>query len=146
MAEVNYGRIALIPKGDFAGDIQYEAGDVVSYQGSSYLAKSKPPLATLPTDSEYWQISARGSSYIYVNLTTLEYSDRLNEYEKDPDYIDPQTGSLFRDTLYNITDDYEKLERYAEGIKYVDSHQIGKENVQSAIDYIINIINNLKNK
>lgn len=59
--EVNYGRIALIPRGDFVGDVQYDVGDVVSYEGSSYLAKAKPPLATLPTDTEYWQISAQGS-------------------------------------------------------------------------------------
>lgn len=56
--EVDYGRIALIPKGDFAGDVQYDVGDVVAYNGSSYVAKSKPPIATLPTDTEYWQIAS----------------------------------------------------------------------------------------
>lgn len=58
--EINYGRIALIPKGDFAGDVQYDQGDVVAYNGSSYIAKSKPPVATLPTDTKYWQLSANG--------------------------------------------------------------------------------------
>lgn len=136
MAEVNYGRIALIPRGDFAGDRQYEVGDVVSYEGSSYVAKARPPVATLPTDTEYWQISAYGSRYIYVNLTTDEYNQRLSEYQKDPEYIDPDTGTLFSETLYNVTDDYEKLARKAEGVGYDDTYSLGALNVQAVIDII----------
>lgn len=62
--KTNYGRIAIIPRGNFKGDVQYDVGDVVSYEGSSYLAHSKPPLATLPTDTKYWQVSAQGAAAI----------------------------------------------------------------------------------
>lgn len=67
--EKNYGRVAIIPRGDFAGDVQYDVGDVVSYEGSSYLAKSKPPVATLPTDTNYWQVSANGIGAIATTET-----------------------------------------------------------------------------
>lgn len=58
MSEVNYGHIAIVPKSDFRGDVQYEVGNLVSYEGSSYVAHTRPPLATLPTDTNYWQLSA----------------------------------------------------------------------------------------
>lgn len=60
MSEVNYGRIALIPKGEYSAGTQYEPGDVVSYDGSSYLCHTQPPMGTLPTDTAYWQVSANG--------------------------------------------------------------------------------------
>ena len=142
--EVNYGRIALIPKGDFAGDVQYDVGDVVSYEGSSYIAKRKPPVATLPTDTEYWQIASQGSKYIYINLTTAEYNERLTAYLADPSYIDPDTGTLFSETLYNVTDDYESLLRKAENITYTDTFMLGATDVQGIIDIIGDKVGNLE--
>ena len=84
--EANYGRIAIIPKGDFAGDVQYEAGDVVSYQGSSYLAFSKPPLATLPTDINYWQVSAKGFDAEKAENITAEDPQELG-FENVQEFI-----------------------------------------------------------
>lgn len=55
---VNYGRIAIIPKGDYSAGTSYQSGDVVSYGGASYLCKGQPPMGTLPTDTNYWQVSA----------------------------------------------------------------------------------------
>ena len=143
--EVDYGRIALIPKGDFAGDVQYDVGDVVSYEGSSYIAKRKPPVATLPTDTEYWQISSQGSKYIYINLTAAEYNERLAAYRADPSYIDPDTGMPFSETLYNVTDDYDDLKRKAENITYTDTFMLGATDVQGIIDIIGGKVENLDN-
>lgn len=65
MAEVNYGRIALLPKGDFSETAQYTQGDVVSYNGASYICKSSAPAGTLPTDTTYFQVcSQRGESVV----------------------------------------------------------------------------------
>ena len=94
MSAVNYGRIALIPKGNFKGDVQYEQGDVVSYEGSSYIAKSKPPLATLPTDIEYWQLSARGFNAESAENVTAEDKQGLG-FSKVQEFIDLTITRLF---------------------------------------------------
>lgn len=59
---VNYGTIALIPKGDWSAETQYKMGNVVTYDGSSYVAHTRPPVGTLPTNTDYWQVSAQGAS------------------------------------------------------------------------------------
>ena len=62
MAE-EYGRVAITPRGDWSVTEQYEAGDIVTYnKGSSYLAHTTPPIGTLPTNEDYYQVSALGGS------------------------------------------------------------------------------------
>jgi hypothetical protein len=57
MPEINYGRIALIPKGDYSETTQYLQGDVVHYQNACYICKVKPDIGVLPTDESYWMVS-----------------------------------------------------------------------------------------
>lgn len=60
---INYGRIALIPKGEYSNSAQYKQGDVISYSGTggSYICRAEPPIGTLPTDGTYFQpCSLRG--------------------------------------------------------------------------------------
>lgn len=59
---VNYGTIAVIPKGEWNAGTQYKVGNVVSFDGSSYIAHTRPPVGTLPTNTDYWQVSAQGAS------------------------------------------------------------------------------------
>ena len=61
MAAVAYGHVAIVPKGIWNADIQYEVCQLVEYDGSSYVAKAQPPVGTLPTDTSYWQVSAAGT-------------------------------------------------------------------------------------
>ncbi len=105
MGAVNYGRIALIPQGNFAGDVQYEQGDVVSYEGSSYIAKSKPPVATLPTNTEYWQLSARGFDAESAENVTAEDKQRLG-FSNVQGFID-----LSIEKLFNFTIDLDEIDR-----------------------------------
>lgn len=60
MAAISYGTVAIVPKGEWNNGIQYKVGNLVSYNGSSYVARIQPPIGTLPTDTNYWQISAQG--------------------------------------------------------------------------------------
>ena len=85
--EINYGRVAIIPKGEFKGDVQYDIGDVVTYQGSSYLAFVRPPLATLPTDTNYWQLSARGFEEDSAENILADDNYQLG-FEKVQEFID----------------------------------------------------------
>lgn len=61
MAAVAYGHVAIVPKGIWNADTQYEVCQLVEYDGSSYVAKAQPPVGTLPTDTLYWQVSAAGT-------------------------------------------------------------------------------------
>lgn len=58
---VNYGQVAIVPKGVWNAKTQYKVNNLVEYDGSSYVAKVQPPVGTLPTDTSYWQVSAAGT-------------------------------------------------------------------------------------
>lgn len=58
---VNYGQVAIVPKGVWNAETQYKVNNLVEYDGSSYVAKVQPPVGTLPTDPSYWQVSAAGT-------------------------------------------------------------------------------------
>ena len=95
---INYGRIAIIPKGDFAGDVQYDVGDFVSYEGSSYTAHSRPPLATLPTDTNYWQLSAKGFSAENAENVSAEDEQNLG-FSDVQGFIDLVVSKVFNYSL-----------------------------------------------
>lgn len=60
--EVIYGTIGMLPDGEFNPDKKYELLNLVSYDGSSYVVHTDPPKGTPPTDLNYWQVSALGTS------------------------------------------------------------------------------------
>lgn len=68
MAEVSYGHIAIVPKGVWSSETQYEVGHLVEHDGSSYVVKTRPPVGTLPTDESYWQLSAKGNTVATGNI------------------------------------------------------------------------------
>ena len=61
MAEI-YGTIGIRAMGTYNANTKYELLNLVEYDGSSYVAHTDPPLGTLPTNTDYWQISASGTS------------------------------------------------------------------------------------
>lgn len=57
MANVNLGKVALTPKGNWDNTITYEKLDVVQYDGNSYIAKTGVPVGiSVTTGTEYWQL------------------------------------------------------------------------------------------
>lgn len=51
------GRVAIVPKGAFSESTQYDRLDMVAYESNAYVAKTKPPVGTLPTNTQYWALS-----------------------------------------------------------------------------------------
>ena len=49
---------SLRPRGEWSASAAYAYLDLVSYQGSSYVALKAVPAGTLPTDTSYWMLSA----------------------------------------------------------------------------------------
>lgn len=68
MAEI-YGTIGIRLMGEWKPDEQYDLLNQVSFDGSSHVVHTKPPIGTLPTDLSYWQVSAQGTSK--ATATTL---------------------------------------------------------------------------
>lgn len=58
---VEYGTIGILPLGEYNPEKQYDLLNAVSYDGSSYVVHTKPPVGTLPTSTAYWQVSAQGT-------------------------------------------------------------------------------------
>lgn len=60
--EVEYGTVAVVPLGEWDETRQYEVANLVTRDGSSFIAHLRPPVGTPPTDLNYWQVSAQGTS------------------------------------------------------------------------------------
>lgn len=48
----------LVPRGAYDSGTDYDIGDSVDYNGSSYVMYADAPANTLPTDTDYWQVLA----------------------------------------------------------------------------------------
>lgn len=59
---VEYGTIGIRPRGTWDPDTKYDLLNLVTHDGSSFVAHTDPPVGTLPTDTNYWQTSAQGTS------------------------------------------------------------------------------------
>ena len=74
----------LNPTGEYDNTITYSKMDMVTYQGSSYIA-IQSTLGNLPTNTNYWLLFAKGGIYIDYNSDleslkiiiqgTIEYDD-----------------------------------------------------------------------
>ena len=63
MAKQILGKVAYVSKGDYNNELFYEINDVVTYNGSSYVALGNT-LGNLPTNTSYWQLLAqKGDAY-----------------------------------------------------------------------------------
>lgn len=56
MASTINVKIAPLPRGEYSSSATYVKLDVVSYNGSSYMAIKAVPTGTVPTNTTYWQL------------------------------------------------------------------------------------------
>lgn len=52
------GAVGILPVGEWSSANTYNRLDIVTYQGSSYVAIDDVPVNTLPTNTTYWQLMA----------------------------------------------------------------------------------------
>lgn len=70
MAKQNLGRVSIVFKGEYNVNTQYEQLDVVSYNGSSYIAL-KLTKGNAPTNTEYWGVMAEKGEATDLSLYSL---------------------------------------------------------------------------
>ena len=56
MASTINVKIAPLPRGEYSSSATYAKLDVVSYNGSAYMAIKAVPTGTVPTNTTYWQL------------------------------------------------------------------------------------------
>ena len=75
MARQTLGKVMMLLKGEYDSNTQYEILDVVTYNGSSYVAKQSTQ-GNLPTNTNYWLLLAEkgdaATSNGYNTLSILE--------------------------------------------------------------------------
>lgn len=94
------GRVLIKPEGEYSPLKTYEMLDYVSYNGSSYIAK-KTTTGNLPTNTEYWQLSASGaqSQNVASNFAEVEGSDIASSPHAIDDVFVNKDGKLLKATL-----------------------------------------------
>ena len=100
------GRVLLMPKGAYNPLTTYEMLDIVSYNGSSYIAKGTT-TGNLPTDTTYWQLSAYGGQAANMagNFAELETSSVASAIHYENDIFVDENSQLMKATqTINIGD------------------------------------------
>lgn len=104
---ISAGRVLLIPRGDYDPTATYEMLDIVSYNGSSYIAKGTT-TGNLPTNTTYWQLSAYGgqASNLAGNFAPLETTDyAARPYQVDEIFVDKDSQLVVATDAINIGDE-----------------------------------------
>lgn len=71
---VKAGQVAIVPKGEFVLGTLYTRLDLVTYEGSAYIAK-KDNVSILPTDEKNWMLVVT-STAVMVDDKTIEINER----------------------------------------------------------------------
>ena len=103
---ISAGRVLLMPKGAYDASTTYELLDIVSYNGSSYIAKGTT-TGNLPTNTTYWQLSAYGGNAANVasNFAELETTSiAVAVHNVDDLFIDENSQLMITTQKINIGD------------------------------------------
>lgn len=71
--EINAGRVAMVPKGEWSASTAYVRLDVVSYHGSSYVCKQDGTGQTPDTATNYWQLLSSGLDPTVDTISAKHY-------------------------------------------------------------------------
>ena len=85
--------MSVRPCGEWDAETEYNNLDLVSYNGSSYIAMKTVPEGTLPTDTDYWMVSALSYSLYWGNIqgNLEDQTDLKNALDLKADVADVYT-------------------------------------------------------
>jgi hypothetical protein len=89
MAQINLGRIGIVPKGEWNNIFTYNRLDLVAYAGGGYVSLVDNNNNKLPTDTAYWlQISEKGETGNIDNLEDWHIVDALGYTPANKSVVD----------------------------------------------------------
>ena len=80
--EIEIGIVSVVPKNDYDPTVTYERLNVVTYQGSSYIAKSTN-TNVLPTNTDVWQLLSQKGATGAAGYTPVKGTDYFTEEDID---------------------------------------------------------------
>lgn len=139
---ISAGRVLIMPKGEYDATATYGMLDLVSYNGSSYVAK-KSTTGNLPTNTTYWQLSAYGgnASNMAANFAPIETTDYATRAYSAGDYLVNKSGQFCKVTdsiaigdeldasnteVTSVEEVIEDLTTYIDGLDDEDTKLTGK--------------------
>lgn len=121
---INAGRVAMVPKGEWASATAYTRLDVVLYNGSSWVAIADSTGQEPSEDSTYWQMLAQGFDGGGKDLD--EYSLKNVPFLDNPDTSNPDVFNIYKtydDYLAWVRDNRSShFMSVAELLKYLDAN------------------------
>lgn len=140
---VSKGEPGLTWKGDYDNSIQYESGDVVFYNGSSYVyINDTPSTGNLPTDTAYWDILAQqGAGFTGSPLPSGGHTGdvlvKLSDADGDVDWENGITA-VRRSVTYTVAaeetqnkDDYD-FASFIDAVEYISPLKMIKVTLELA--------------
>lgn len=109
----NLGKVATTPKGEYNESTTYLKLDVVTYNGSSYVAL-KESIGNLPTNTEYWQLLASKGDNGQAGYTPIKGVDYFTQEDIaslniPDDTLDLTNGAGYiTNTVNDLTNYYDK--------------------------------------
>lgn len=91
MAKTIIGKVSVTPKGQYVSGTNYERLDIVSYQGTSYIAKSDN--SELPTNNTYW-VKLFDNYDTDIQELEVELSGLITRIETSENDIDSLENSI----------------------------------------------------
>jgi len=98
----NLGQVRMNLAGEYSATKTYQRLDIVSYQGSSYIAL-KDTLNVLPTVTDNWMLNSSKGEKGNVYFATFEYDDSTSEiFMITPDEYEGPSFELTDGILYAV--------------------------------------------
>ena len=109
----NLGRVSIVPKGEWSNNSTYTRLDLVTYNGSSYIARKNVPINIELNNNEYWMpIANKGDMgdplvfiAIYGETTYDEIESALNNGKMIVAYNNGIFGGHYCELSNNLFDD-----------------------------------------
>jgi len=92
---MNYtlGRVGIVAKDEYNPSTAYAALDLVTYQGSSYIAKIGT-TGNLPTNTTYWTLVSQRGKTAYESAQSGGYTDLEPKFESDLKTVSTKQSAL----------------------------------------------------
>lgn len=125
MAIQNLGKVAVTPRGAWDATASYVVLDIVSANGSSYMAKTTVPVGTVVTNTTYWLVLAQAGNGI-ASIEKTGTSGNVDTYtitytNGDTDTFTVTNSSLDEDV---IAPAYDATVAYAAGVMFIHNGRL----------------------
>lgn len=127
----NLGRVSIVPKGEWSSNSTYTRLDLVTYNGSSYIAKKDVPINIQLNNDEYWMVTAQkgdmGDPLVFLAIYNQTEFGEIAEAEAAGKVIVAREGGFLTSEYYALAKHQFGADIWGDLDQYVFSHFIVDE-------------------